>query len=274
MTATQAEKAAAFRNLHERPGTFIIPNPIDGGSARILAALGFEALATSSGAMAGALGRRDGHVSREEAMEHCGRIVRATDLPVSGDLEHGYGDEPAAVARTIELAAAAGLVGCSIEDSTGDREHPLFEFEAAVARVAAAVEAARKLPFPFMLTARTENFTRGDADFDETVRRLRAFESAGADVLFAPGIPTLDTVRAICQSVSTPVNFMAGIPGRSFTVRELAEAGVKRVSVATSLYRAAMTGVLAAARELLADGTFNYVDSSVPPQELNSYMEQ
>lgn len=269
---TQLEKARAFRALHEQPGSFVIPNPWDGGSARILEGLGFKALATSSGAEAATYGRRDHNVSRDEALAHCRIIVDATDLPVSADLGKCFGDDPATVAETVSMAADVGLVGCSVEDATLDPAKPLFTFEAAVERVAAAVEAGRKLPFPFTITARTESFLRGNPDLEEVIRRLKAFEASGADVLMPPGIPDLESLTAVCQAVSKPVNFMVGIPKRSFSVRELREAGVKRISLATSLHRAAMTGLLGAAREVLEQGTFNYVETSTSGQELGAFM--
>jgi 2-methylisocitrate lyase-like PEP mutase family enzyme len=270
---TQKDKAMRFRALHEG-AAFVIPNPWDAGSARMLAGLGFPALATSSGACAGVLGRRDGQVTREEALAHARAIVEAVELPVSADLEKGFGDAPAAAAETIRGAAAVGLVGGSIEDASGDRDKPLFDFAHAVERVAAAVQAARALPFPFTLTARTENFVRGHPDLDDTIKRLQAFEKAGADVLMAPGLPDLAAVRAVCAAVGKPVNFMAGIKGRSFTVAELTAAGVKRVSLATSLYRMAMTGVLEAAREVKDGGTFGYIDRSIATPELNAFMQR
>jgi 2-methylisocitrate lyase-like PEP mutase family enzyme len=273
LTAYQSDKAARFRALHEGPGVFVIPNPWDAGSARILAGLGFQALATSSGASAGILGRRDGKVTRDEALAHARAIVEATELPVSADLEKGFGDAPAAVAETILLAAGVGLVGGSIEDATGDKDRPLYDIGQATERVAAAVQAARALPFPFTLTARAENFLRGNPDLDGTIRRLQAFEKAGADVLFAPGLPDLDAVRAVCAAVSKPFNFMVGIRGKSFTVAELAAAGVKRISLATSLYRAAMSGLLDAAREAKDRGTFGYLDRSLSTPELNAFMQ-
>lgn len=260
MTISQAERAAAFVALHETSRTFIIANVWDAGSARIAAGLGFEALATSSGAAANSLGRLDGRVSRDEALAQIRSIASATDLPLSGDLEKGFGDRPEDVAQTIRLAAEAGLVGGSIEDATGDPARPLFPFEQAVERVAAAVEAARALPFPFTLNARSENFLRGNPDLDDTIKRLQAFEKAGADVLFAPALPDLDAVRAVCASVTKPVNFMVGIPGKSFSVAELKAAGVRRISLATSLYRAAMTGFIDAAREVKDRGTFSFLD--------------
>jgi 2-methylisocitrate lyase-like PEP mutase family enzyme len=273
MTISQSEKAARFRALHEAPGAFVIPNPWDAGSARILAALGFQALATSSGASAGTLGRRDGKVTREEALAHARAIVAATDLPVAADLEKGFGDAPSAAAETIRLGAAVGLVGGSIEDATGDRQKPLYDIGQATERVAAAVEAARALPFPFTLTARSENFLRGNPSLEDTIKRLQAFEKAGADVLMAPGLPDLAAVRAVCAAVSKPVNFMVGIKGKSFTVAELTAAGVKRISLATSLYRTAMSGLIDAAREVADKGTFGYVDRGVSSPDLAAFME-
>src|SRR5881397_1105571 len=204
MTASQSDKAARFRALHQAPGAFVIPNPWDAGSARILAGLGFQALATSSGAAAGVLGRRDGTVTREEALAHARAIVTATDLPVSADLEKGFGDAPEAAAETIRLAAGMGLVGGSIEDATGDEHKPLYDIGHAIERVLAA----DALAFPFTLTARAENFLRGKPDLDDTIRRLQAFEKAGADVLFAPGLPDLASVRAVCGALGKPFNFM------------------------------------------------------------------
>ncbi len=273
MATSQGEKAARFQALHKGPGAFVIPNPWDAGSARILAGLGFTALATSSGASAGTLGRRDGKVTRDEALAHARAIVAATDLPVSADLEKGFGDAPAVAAETIRLAAEVGLVGGSIEDATGDKDKPLYDLSLAVERVAAATEAARALPFPFTLTARAENYLRGNPSLDDTIRRLQAFEKAGADVLFAPGLPDLAAVRAVCAAVSKPVNFMAGIKGKSFTVADLTAAGVKRISLATSLYRAAMGGLVEVAREVKDKGTFGYLDHTLTTPELNSFMQ-
>src|SRR5438093_2005885 len=273
MTASQHDKAARFRALHQAPGAFVIPNPWDAGSARILAGLGFQALATSSGAAAGVRGRRDGTVTREEALAHARAIVAATDLPVSADLEKGFGDAPAAAAETIRLAGEAGLAGGSIEDASGNKEQPLFDFAHAVERVAAAVEQGKKHPFGFVLTARTENFLRGNPDLDDTIRRLQAFEKAGADVLMAPGLPDLAAVRAVCAALKKPVNFMAGIKGKSFTVKELEAAGVRRISLASSLYRAAMSGLIDAAREVNEKGSFGYLERSLTTPELNAFME-
>ncbi|NKB59328.1 MAG: isocitrate lyase/phosphoenolpyruvate mutase family protein [Alphaproteobacteria bacterium] len=268
---TQAEKADRFRALHQGPEPFIIANPFDAGSARILAGMGFQALATSSGGFAGTMGRRDGRVSRDEALDHARAVVGAVDLPVSADLENGFGHEPAFAAETVQLAAGTGLVGCSIEDATGDSDNPLYDIDTATARVAASVEAARSVGFNFTLTARTESFIRGISDLDNVIARLRAYEAAGADVLMAPGLPTLDAVKAVCSAVSKPVNFMVGVPGKSFPVADLAAAGVRRISLATSLYRAAMSGLLAAATEA-KEGTFGFVDTSIPTPELSGYM--
>jgi 2-methylisocitrate lyase-like PEP mutase family enzyme len=269
--SNQSEKAHSFRALHE--DTFVIANAWDAGSARILTALGFRALATSSGASAGVLGRLDGKVTREEALAHCKAIVDATDLPVSADLEKGFGDTPQAAAETIRLAAGIGLVGGSIEDATADPAKPLFESSHARDRIVAAVEAARSLPFPFTLTARTENYLRGNPDLDDTIRRLHSFEAAGADVLMAPGLPDLESVRAVCAALSRPVNFMAGIKGKSFTVAALSAAGVKRVSLATSLYRAAMTGLVNAAKEVAERGTFDYLEDTLATPGMNAFMK-
>ncbi|MFZ5778976.1 MAG: isocitrate lyase/PEP mutase family protein [Pseudomonadota bacterium] len=273
MSVSQAEKARKFRALHEAPGAFVIPNPWDAGSARILAGLGFEALATSSGAKAGVLGKRDGMVTREEALANAKLIVEACDLPVAADLEKGFGDGPDAAAETIRQAAGVGLVGGSIEDATGNKDRPLFEVEEAAARVAAAAQAAKGLAFPFTLTARAEGFLRGRPDLDDVIRRLKAYEAAGADVLFAPGLPDLAAVRKVCGALGKPFNFMVGIKGRSFSKPDLEAAGVKRISLATSLYRAAMTGLVTAAKEVKEKGTFSFVDTSIPTPELNAFMK-
>ena len=259
-TSTQADKAQRFAQLHRGPAVFVMPNPWDAGSAVMLAKLGFEALATSSAACTQALGRRDGELTRDEALAHGRVIAAATDLPVAADLENGFGHAPADAALTIRLAAEFGLVGGSIEDATGDAAKPLYDFNHAVERVAAAVEAARAHAFPFTLTARTENYLRGNPDLDDTIRRLQAFERAGADVLFAPGLPDLAAVRTVCAALSKPLSFMVSIKGKSFSVAELQAAGVRRISLATSLYRAAMAGLQTAAREVKETGTFGYLD--------------
>jgi 2-methylisocitrate lyase-like PEP mutase family enzyme len=272
MRVSQADKAKQFRALHEAPGAFVIANVWDGGSARMMAAIGFKALATSSGASAGLLGRRDGRVTRDEAMAQARVICEASDLPVSADLEKGFGDSSEIVSETIRLAAEAGLVGCSIEDASGNPDAPIFEFGHAVERIAAASSAAQALPFPFTLTGRTENFLRGRPDLDDTIKRLKAYEAAGAEALMAPGLPDLDAVRAVCSAVGKPFNFMVGIKGKSFTVAALADAGVKRISLATSLYKAAMTGLLNAAREVREHGTFGYLDTSLATPDMNAFL--
>ncbi|MEO8803162.1 MAG: isocitrate lyase/phosphoenolpyruvate mutase family protein [Rudaea sp.] len=274
MPNSQHTKAKRFRALHENSKALLIPNPWDAGSARVLAALGYQALATSSGAAAGVLGRRDGEISRDEALTHAREIVTATDLPVSADLEHGFGDAPDTVAETIRLAAVAGLVGGSIEDSTGNPAQPQYPFDIAVARVAAAIAAARALDFPFTLTARAENFVCGNPDLDDTIQRLQAYERAGADVLFAIGLPDLAAVRAVCAAVKKPVNFMAGMPGKSFSVAELEAAGVRRISLGTSLYKCAMSNLVAAAREVADMGSFGYLDRTLAGTALNQLLHE
>jgi 2-methylisocitrate lyase-like PEP mutase family enzyme len=267
MTASQSDKARIFARLHEQ-GTFVIPNPWDVGTARILAGLGFQALATTSAGMAFSLGRRDGAVTRDEAMAHMRSIVEATPLPVSADMENGYGHDPSYVAETIRMAAAAGLAGGSIEDSTGDPAGPIYCKEHAVARVAAAVEAARGLSFPFTLTARAENFLHGHPDLDDTIDRLQAYEAAGADVLYAPGLRDLEQVRKVCQAVNKPVNVLAGMPGSSMSVAELESVGVRRVSVGGLLTRTALGAFLKAAQEIKDHGTFTFAAGAVSSKEL------
>src|SRR4051794_36647284 len=272
MAANQMEKARQFQALHAAAGAFVIANAWDAGSARILTGVGFPALATSSGAAAGVFGRRDGAITRDESLAHARAVLEATDLPVSADLEKGFGDTPADAALTIRLGGEIGLVGGSIEDATGNPQQPLYDAGLARDRIAAAVAAARAMAFPFMLTARAEGFLRGKPDLDDVIKRLQAFEAAGADVLMAPGLPDLNAVRTVCAALSKPFNFMAGIKGRSFSVPELAEAGVKRISLATSLYRAAMSGLVHAAREVKERGTLGYVDSSIATPDLNAFM--
>lgn len=272
MNTGQRAKAARFAALHAGPRTFVIANAWDAGSARLLAGLGFDALATSSGASAAVLGRRDGRITREESLAQARAIVDATGLPVSADLENGFGETPEIVAETIRLAAESGLVGGSIEDFSGDEARPIHDLGRAAERIAAAAEAARALPFRFTLTARAENFLHGRNDLDDTIRRLQAYERAGADVLFAPGLPDLESVRAVCAALTKPLNFMAGIRGRSFDVAGLEAAGVRRVSLATSLYRAAMGGLLEAAREVRESGRFSYLDRAVGTTELKAFL--
>jgi 2-methylisocitrate lyase-like PEP mutase family enzyme len=253
---------------------FIFPNPWDGASARLLEAEGFPALATSSAAHAATLGRRDGRVTREEALAHARLIVDAVDIPVAADLENGFGASPEIVLETILLAAGMGLVGGSIEDATGDPAAPLFDLNQATDRIIAAVEAARSLPFKFTLTARAENFVRGNPDLEDTIRRLQAYEHAGADVLFAPGLPDLESIHRVCASVKKPVNVIGSVPGKHFMVSALAEAGAKRISMAASLYRAAMSGLLEAAREAKQEGTFTYVDRIMTGSDLSARLRE
>lgn len=261
MRPTTAEKALRFRALHDADAPFVIPNPWDAGSARFLAAQGFQALATTSFGSALASGKWDGALSRDEVISHARALVEACDLPVSADLENGFGETAEAIAQSFVLAGESGVVGGSIEDYTGDPSRPFYEIEEAVDRLTAAVETVRSLPFPFTLTARAENYFRGNADLGDTIRRLQAFEAAGADVLFAPGLTLLDEVRAVCSSVSKPVNFLAGLPGVAFSVDDLAAAGVKRISVGGALYKAALVGLSNAATEIQQFGTFDFARS-------------
>jgi 2-methylisocitrate lyase-like PEP mutase family enzyme len=257
---TQREKAETFRALHEREGAFIIPNPWDAGSARLLAGLGFEALATTSSGFANSLGRLDGQVSRDEVIEHCRNLSAATDLPVSADLENCFADDPVEAAATIMLAAQAGVVGGSIEDYSGDTLNPIYEFNLAVERVHAAAEAARFLSFPFTLTARAENLLHGKQDLDDTIRRLQAFEAAGADVLYAPGLTTLDEVRLVTGALSKPLNVLAPLL-KGVTVTQLADAGAKRISTGGALARAAITTLLQVGAEMLEHGSFGWTSN-------------
>jgi 2-methylisocitrate lyase-like PEP mutase family enzyme len=268
-------KAESFKALHERPGMFVIPNPWDAGSARILSNLGFEALATTSAGLAFSLGRLDGEgaVSREEALENARAIIAATKLPVSADLENGYGDDPETSAQTILLAAQAGLVGGSIEDATGKPGDPIYPFDLAVARVKAAVKAARSLPFPFMLTARAENLLHGRPDLKDTIRRLEAFADAGADVLFAPGLSTGNDIKAVVKAVAPkPVNvvLISGIAGLS--VQEISDLGVKRLSLGSTFARAAYGSFLRGADEISQNGTFTFAFKAVPYAKLNEML--
>lgn len=272
MNITQKARAVRFRTLHDGLAPLILLNPWDVGSARILTSLGFQALATSSAASASVQGRRDHGLTRDEALAHARLIVSATDLPVSADLGKGFGDSPDIVAETVRLAADAGVVGCTIEDSTGNPDKPLYDFQLAVERIAAAAQTARSLPYPFMLTARAHNFLYGAPSLDDTFRRLQAFEKVGADVLFAPGLPDLASVRAVCMSLSKPFNFMVGIRDKSFSIGDLTAAGVRRISLATSLYRPAMTGMIEAAREVKDAGQFGFINRSVTTPELNDLM--
>jgi 2-methylisocitrate lyase-like PEP mutase family enzyme len=269
---THADRGAAFRALHTRPGAFIVPNPWDAGTARLLAALGFEALATTSLGLANSLGRPDGaaQVTRAEVLDNCRAIAAATDLPVTADLENGYAHEPPAAAETVRLAAEAGVVGGSIEDATGDPEDPIYDFQLAVERVHAAVEVARSLPIPFTLTARAENLLHGRHDLDDTLRRLQAFERAGADVLYAPGLRDLATIRTVVSSVTRPINVVATTLDPSITAAQLAAAGVKRISVGGSLSRLALAAFLRGARQMKEGGGFTWVRDTVPSKELRA----
>lgn len=260
-----------FRDLHQRPGAFVIPNPWDVGSARILAGMGFEALATTSAGFAFSRGRADGEVSREEALAHCREIVAATPLPVSADLENGFGDRPEDVAETIRLARETGLAGASIEDFTGDPERPIFDFTLAVERITAAVEAARAITPDFVLTARAENFLFGQHDLDDTLRRLQAFEAAGADVLYAPGLKDIETIRTVCDAVSKPVNVVMGLPGATLSEDDLASAGVKRISVGSSLARLVYGDLIAAAEEIRERGTFTFAEGAPGFRDVTKY---
>jgi 2-methylisocitrate lyase-like PEP mutase family enzyme len=268
------EKFGLFKALHERPGTFVIPNSWDAGTARVLTALGFEALATTSAGLALSLGRRDAAtaLTRDEVLANAQSIVQATHLPISADLEDGFGIGPEVCAETIRLAAAAGLVGGSIEDATYDARAPIIEFSHAVERVAAASEAARSLPF--VLTARAENFLNGRPDLDDTIRRLQAFAAAGADVVYAPGLPSLDAIRSVCAAVEKPVNVVMGLSGPVFTVEELQAAGVKRISVGGAFARAALGAFIRAAQEVKDKGTFTFSADAIPYAEVIKYMTE
>ncbi|MDP1839242.1 MAG: isocitrate lyase/phosphoenolpyruvate mutase family protein [Reyranella sp.] len=256
---SQAEKAAAFRALHERPGAFIIPNPWDAGTAKLLAALGFEALATTSLGLANMLGRADSAVSRAEVIANCRAIAEATDLPVNVDLENCFAHAPAAAAEAIGLAAEAGAVGGSIEDSTGDPKNPIYEFDLAVARVRAAAVVAHAQPVPFMLTARAENLINGRSDMADTIRRLQAYADAGADVLYAPGLRSLAEVRHVVGAVKRPVNVVTGWLDPDITAAELGEAGAKRISVGGALSRLALATFVNAGRAMKEQGSFAWM---------------
>lgn len=273
--AGQTEKAKRFEALHARLGAFVVPNPWDAGTARILTSLGFEALTTTSAGLAFALGRRDGAglVTRDETLANARAIVEATHLPVAADLENGFGHAPAAAAETIRLAAeVSGLVGGSIEDATGDPRKPIYDFEHAVERIAAAAEAARALPFPFVLVGRAENFLHGRPDLDDTIRRLRAFEAAGADALFAPGLTNAEDIRAVCASVSKPVNVIMGLKNTLLSVAELAALGVRRISLGSAMSRVALGEFMRAAKEIQEHGTFTFAGRAAPYAQVNDLM--
>lgn len=271
---SQLEKGRAFRALHERTGVFILPNPWDAGSARLLAHCGFEALATTSMGYAFSRGRLDNSLDRAETLEHASQIVAATDLPVSADLENGFGDSSDVVAETIRRAANVGLVGGSIEDATGEPERPIYELGHAIERVRAAAEAARALPFPFTLTARAENYLHRRTDLGNTVRRLQAYQEAGADVLYAPGLTTREEIATVVSSVNRPVNVVMGLRRVQLTLSELSDLGVKRVSLGSALYRTAIAAFMRAVDEMRESGSFAFADGAASPPELSRIMRQ
>jgi 2-methylisocitrate lyase-like PEP mutase family enzyme len=270
---TQTEKAQLFRSLHQRDHAFIIPNPWDIGSAKILAHLGFAALATTSMGLAFSLGKLDNTLDRAQVIEHVATIAAATDLPVSADLENGFGDDPETAAQTIKLAAAAGAVGGSIEDATGRPDEPIYDLELAAERVEAAVEAARSLPFTFTLTARAENYLHGRPNLSDTIARLQAYQAAGADVLYAPGLTTREDIAAAVSSVDRPVNVVMGLRGVQLSLAELSKLGVKRVSVGSTLARTALGAFLRAAREMREHGTFDFAKDAASPCEISAMLQ-
>ncbi len=268
---TQSDKARRFEALHARSGCFVIPNPWDVGSTKILTTLGFEALATTSAGYAFSLGKLDGAVGLDEMIEHCRELCAATDLPVSADLENGYADDPKKAAQTLIRGAEAGLVGGSIEDYSGDDSKPIYDFNFAVERVQASVEAVKKLPFKFMFCARAENLIHGIQDLDDTIRRLQAFEKAGADVLYAPGLKTIDEVRMVTKAVGKPVNVnMSGVPHA--TVAQIAEAGGRRISTGGALARAAIGALVRAGREMREQGSFGWAAGATPGAEMKTLL--
>ncbi len=266
---TQHEKALQFQHLHLRQQTFVMPNPWDAGSAKLLENMGFEALASTGAGVAFSLGLPDGQVGRERMMKHLADLVAATDLPVSADLENGFGDDPETVAQTIRLAAAAGVVGGSIEDATGDPGQPLYSLSQAVERVHAAMEAAKGLPFPFLLTARAENFLVGPADLEETLRRLQAYQAVGADVLFAPGLTSQQEIAAVVAAIDRPLNVMMGFPAAKLGLDTLSKIGVRRISLGASLARAALGALRRAGADILERKTFTYAQEAVSGADLN-----
>jgi len=270
---TQAEKCRIFSELHRRDMAFVIPNPWDAGSACLLAATGFEALASTSVGYAFSVGRQDHGVPRDEMMAHVTALAAATDLPLSADLENGFGDDTRTVAETIRMAVDAGLAGCSIEDSRNAPGEPIYEFEHAVDRVRAAVDVVRTLPFPFMLTARAENYLHGRKDLADTIRRLQAFQEAGANVLYAPGMTDMQEIATMTGSVDLPVNVLAGMQGVHFNMNDLSRIGVKRVSVGGALTRVALGAFLRAAREMKELGTFSFVDEPISSREIGELLQ-
>lgn len=269
---TQAEKGTIFRALHDRERAFVIPNPWDAGTARLLAQFGFEALATTSAGHAFSLGRQDSTLGRDETIAHGRDIAAATELPVSADLGNGFGDTPEIVAETIRLAAAAGLVGGSIEDATYRADNPIYPLELAVERIQAAVEATRSLPFPFTITARAENFLVGRRDLDDTIQRLQAYQEAGAQVLYAPSLTSQEEIAAVVSSVNRPVNVLLGAQG-ALSVTALSALGVKRISTGSALARTALGAFLRAVQEMSEHGTFTFADAAVSYRELHAMFE-
>lgn len=269
---TREEKYKTFRALHERPGIFLIPNPWNAGTAKILTALGFEALATTSAGYAFNAGRVDTNtaITREGVLANAKEIVEATHLPVSADLQDGFGRSPESCAETIRLAAQTGLAGGSIEDATGDESDPIYEFKLAVERVAAAAKVAHETHF--VLTARAENYLHGRPDLRDTIRRLQSFAEAGADVLYSPGLPSLEVIREVCACVSKPVNVLMGLKGTTYSVEQIAAAGAKRISVGGALARAALGAFVRAAREIKDKGTFTFATEAIPHAEVTAYM--
>lgn len=273
---TQKEKGEIFQSLHQRPGCFIIPNPWDAGSSKLLSDLGFEALATTSAGLAFSLGKSDGKncISMEQALANASDIVQATSLPVSADLENGYHDDPEGVFDTITNAEKIGLVGGSIEDATGDSNNPIYDFDFSVERIKAAAEAVKKLTYPFVLTARAENFLYGRPDLKDTIRRLQAFQDAGADVLYAPGLKDRDDIATVVRELDKPVNVLMGLSGVNFSVNELTDLGVKRISLGSSLNRAALGALLVAADEILNRGSFTFSEDAAVYGNLNELFSQ
>ena len=269
---TQAQKGQTFRELHQRATAFIIPNPWDVGTARLLAHMGFEALATTSAGYAFSVGRRDFTVGRKEMLRHVATLVAATDVPVSADLQNGFGDTPEIVAETIRLAAATGLVGGSIEDATNNSEAPIYPFERAVERMQAATEVVRGLPFPFLLTGRAENYLVGRPDLRDTIRRLQAYQDVGAEVLYAPGLASEEDIGTVVRAVDRPVNVVMGLQGVQLSLAQLSRLGVKRVSVGSALSRAALGAFLRAAREMQEHGTFEFSEDAVSYREISAML--
>ena len=270
---TQDQKAKTLRKLHEGEGAFVIPNPWDVGSAKMLESLGFKALATTSSGHAFSSGVPEGFTTNQDILEHCYLLSEATDIPVSADLEMGFGDSPKEVAETVRLAAPTGIAGCSIEDHTGRLTDPIYDFELAVERIAAAAEAARGLEHDFVLTARAENYLQDRPFLDDTIKRLVAFEEAGADVLFAPGLPDLDAIKAVCDALSKPVNVIMGLPGKTFSIADLAAAGVKRISVGSAFARLAYGAMFEAVAEIQGNGTFDFADKAAGFGEIEAMLK-